>query len=127
MASESQSSTPSIPIRTESEMKTLHEEWLIKHKKSYKSEEEKEERFKIFKDNLKYIDEHNAGNHSFQLGLNIFSDLTNEEYRSTYLGFKPPPEVDNQRQSDHSVGGGDEDGEGYQPPKVGLANQETSA
>lgn len=50
-------------------------------------------RYEIFKDNLKYIDEHNAaadaGVHSFRLGLNRFADLTNEEYRATYLGTKP--------------------------------------
>lgn len=52
-----------------------------------------ESRYEIFKDNLKYIDEHNAaadaGVHSFRLGLNRFADLTNKEYRSTYLGTKP--------------------------------------
>ncbi|ONK70324.1 uncharacterized protein A4U43_C05F32550 [Asparagus officinalis] len=49
-------------------------------------------RFEIFKDNLRFIDEHNAaadkGEHSYRLGLTKFADLTNEEYRSTYLGIK---------------------------------------
>ncbi|ONI02469.1 hypothetical protein PRUPE_6G200300 [Prunus persica] len=39
--------------------------------------EEKERRFQIFKDNL-----------SYKLGLNRFADLSNDEYRSTFLGTK---------------------------------------
>ncbi|KAJ0985970.1 hypothetical protein J5N97_004326 [Dioscorea zingiberensis] len=53
-------------------------------------------RYEIFKDNLKYIDEHNAGNNAFTLALNVFADITVEEYRSTYLGtlFPPPGLID---------------------------------
>ncbi|KAF3774278.1 hypothetical protein EJ110_NYTH53471 [Nymphaea thermarum] len=28
----------------------------------------------------------NVGSHTYKLGLNYFTDLTNEEYQSTYLG-----------------------------------------
>ncbi|MBT3021636.1 hypothetical protein PN41_18565, partial [Vibrio anguillarum] len=50
---------------------------------------EKDKRFQIFKDNLKYIDEQNSvPNQSYKLGLTKFADLTNEEYRSIYLGTK---------------------------------------
>jgi C1A family cysteine protease len=38
-------------------------------------------KYKIFKDNLKYINEINAENLPYTLGLNKFSDLTLEEYR----------------------------------------------
>ncbi|KAJ0985313.1 hypothetical protein J5N97_003669 [Dioscorea zingiberensis] len=52
-------------------------------------------RYEIFKDNLKYVDEHNAGNHTFTLALNVFADITVEEYRYTYLRTLPPlPELD---------------------------------
>ncbi|GJV52401.1 guanine nucleotide-binding protein-like NSN1 [Tanacetum coccineum] len=44
---------------------------------------EKERRFQIFNDNLKFINEHNAsGNLPYKVGLNRFADLTNEEFRS---------------------------------------------
>ncbi|XP_039131864.1 zingipain-2-like [Dioscorea cayenensis subsp. rotundata] len=76
--------------RSEHEIKLLYEGWLVEHHKNYNDLFEKDKRYEIFKDNLKFIDEHNAGNHSFTLGLNVFADLTNEEYRNTFLGFKQP-------------------------------------
>ncbi|KAE8725724.1 Cysteine proteinase RD21a [Hibiscus syriacus] len=77
--------------RTDDEVMTMYEEWLVHHGKAYNGLGEKEKRFWIFKDNLRFIDEHNSDeSHSFKLGLNRFADLTNEEYRSTYLGVKKP-------------------------------------
>ncbi|KAJ0984362.1 hypothetical protein J5N97_002718 [Dioscorea zingiberensis] len=77
--------------RSEQEIKLLYEGWLVKHHKNYNGLFEKEKRYNIFKDNLKFIDEHNAaGNHSITLGLTVFADLTNDEYRKTYLGFRQP-------------------------------------
>lgn len=68
-------------------MKSLYETWLVKHGKQYNALGEKDKRFEIFKDNLKFIDEHNADKEqSFKSGLNKFADLTNEEYRNIYLG-----------------------------------------
>ncbi|KAE8679901.1 Cysteine protease 1 [Hibiscus syriacus] len=77
--------------RTDGEVMAMYEEWLVKHGKTYNGLGEKEKRFQIFKDNLRFIDEHNADeSHSFKVGLNRFADLTNEEYRGTYLGVKKP-------------------------------------
>uniref|UniRef100_A0ABL6UDG8 Cathepsin propeptide inhibitor domain-containing protein n=1 Tax=Cannabis sativa TaxID=3483 RepID=A0ABL6UDG8_CANSA len=74
--------------RTDGELRAMYEAWLVKHGKAYNGLGEKEKRFGIFTDNLRFIDEHNAQNLSFKLGLNRFADLTNEEYRSKYLGTK---------------------------------------
>lgn len=79
-----------VPARTDEEVRELYENWLKKHGRSNNLLEASDGRFEIFKDNLKFIDEHNAGDHSFRLGLNRFADLTNEEYRSTYLGVRGP-------------------------------------
>lgn len=42
-------------------------------------------RYQIFTNNLEYINEFNTGNHSYQLGINRFADLTFEEFKGTYL------------------------------------------
>ncbi|XP_039055687.1 cysteine proteinase RD21A-like [Hibiscus syriacus] len=77
--------------RTDDKVRAMYEEWLVKHGKTYNGLGEKEKRFQIFKDNLRFIDEHNANeSYSFKVGLNRFADLTNEEYRATYLGVKKP-------------------------------------
>ncbi|KAH7672366.1 Actinidain protein [Dioscorea alata] len=87
----SYSSSKPIPFRSELEVNLLFEGWLVKHNKTYKENSfEKAKRYDIFKDNLRYIDEHNRGNHTFTLFLNVFADLTVEEYRDTYLGSLPP-------------------------------------
>lgn len=66
----------------------MYEEWLVKHHKVYNGLGEKDQRFEIFKDNLGFIDEHNAQNYTYKVGLNKFADMTNEEYRNMYLGTK---------------------------------------
>ncbi|KAJ4730456.1 Cysteine proteinase [Rhynchospora pubera] len=79
--------------RSEEEVKRMYQAWKAQHAKLHNALGEEDKRFEIFKDNLKYIDEHNAaadaGVHPYRLGLNRFADLTNEEYRATYLGAKP--------------------------------------
>lgn len=67
----------------------LYEKWLAEHGKIYNALGEKEKRFEIFKDNLRFIEEYNASeNRTFKVGLNQFADLTNDEYRAVYLGTK---------------------------------------
>ncbi|EPS58726.1 cysteine proteinase [Genlisea aurea] len=87
------SSGDSIVPRSENEMQSMFESWIVQQKRSYSSSVEKDKRFGIFKDNLKYVDAHNAlANQTFKLGLNRFADLTNNEFRANFLGLnsKPP-------------------------------------
>ncbi|XP_027346457.1 P34 probable thiol protease-like [Abrus precatorius] len=67
------------------EVSAIFEEWLVKHGKVYNGSEEKEKRFQIFKDNLRYINEQNTRNHSYRLGLNQFADMTLDELADKYL------------------------------------------
>jgi len=53
--------------------------------RDYKTPSEERTRYAIFQSTLKYIREFNSEGHSFTLGVNQFSDMTNEEYRE-YLG-----------------------------------------
>jgi hypothetical protein len=54
--------------------------------------EEGIKRYKIFKDNLKYIKQENAKGNTYTLGITQFADLTHEEYKQTlkfdYTEFK---------------------------------------
>jgi cathepsin L len=66
--------------------KELFKAWHLLFKRSYSLDtEEAKSRFRIFKENLAYINENNAENNGLVLGLNQFSDLTNEEYRRQRL------------------------------------------
>lgn len=62
--------------------------WAVKFEKKYTTPEELTLRKNIFADNLKMINEHNAKNLSFTMGLNQFADLTNEEFQKLYLAPK---------------------------------------
>ncbi|XP_027901701.1 zingipain-2-like isoform X1 [Vigna unguiculata] len=77
--------------RSDEEVRSIYEEWLVKNGKVHTSLDQKEKRFQIFKDNLKFIDEHNAENRTYKVGLNRFADLSNDEYRSKYLKTKINP------------------------------------
>jgi C1A family cysteine protease len=62
--------------------------WMVEFEKSY-TPEELFKRYSIWKDTYDVIRFHNAGNSSFTMGLNQFSDLTNAEFKAIYLGYKP--------------------------------------
>jgi cathepsin L len=75
--------------RTDDEVMSMYLSWIAKHGKIYNDLGEQEKRFSIFKDSLRFVDEHNSNqNKTFTVGLNKFADLTNEEYRALYLGTK---------------------------------------
>ncbi|KAL6651833.1 hypothetical protein ACP70R_010758 [Stipagrostis hirtigluma subsp. patula] len=79
--------------RTESEVRAMYELWLAEHGRAYNALGEHDRRFRVFWDNLRFVDAHNAraGEHGFRLGMNRFADLTNEEFRAAYLGARPVP------------------------------------
>jgi hypothetical protein len=82
--------------RSDEEARRMYAEWMAAHGRTYNAVGEEERRYQVFRDNLRYIDAHNAaadaGVHSFRLGLNRFADLTNDEYRATYLGARTRPQ-----------------------------------
>ncbi|CAM6018569.1 unnamed protein product [Sphagnum balticum] len=75
----------------------LFQSWMRKHEKSYESESDTNQRFAIFKDNLRYIHSHNMQEPtpSYSLGLNNFADLTHEEFKTRYVGTQPPRRSEN--------------------------------
>nr|VDC72147.1 unnamed protein product [Brassica rapa] len=72
-----------------SEEVKMFERWLVENHKNYNGLGEKDKRFEIFMDNVKFVQEHNSvPNQSYELGLTRFADLTNEEFRAIYLRSK---------------------------------------
>ncbi|XP_070687516.1 pro-cathepsin H-like isoform X1 [Pempheris klunzingeri] len=71
---------------------SLFKSWMAKHDKTY-STNEYYQRLQIFIENKRKIDQHNAGNHSFTMGLNQFSDMTYEEFEKIYLCKRTPEQT----------------------------------
>ncbi|XP_026149409.1 pro-cathepsin H-like [Mastacembelus armatus] len=63
-------------------------QWMSEHNKMYDTDEYGH-RLQIFTENKRIIDHHNAGNHSFKMGLNKFSDMKFEEFRKFFLLTEP--------------------------------------
>ncbi|KAK4858211.1 hypothetical protein QYF36_012816 [Acer negundo] len=69
-----------------------HEEWMSRHGRNYPDSAEKDVRFQIFKKNYEYVEKfNNAGNNTYKLSVNAFSDLTTEEFLASHTGFKMSP------------------------------------
>lgn len=58
------------------------------HKKEYASEEVFA-RYSIFKNNIARINHHNAQKLGWTMAVNEFADLTQDEFKATYYGYKP--------------------------------------
>lgn len=62
---------------------------MAQHGRVYKDAQEKERRYNIFKNNLEYIENFNNDvDRRYKLAINEFADLTNEEFRGLYTGYK---------------------------------------
>ncbi|XP_022724353.1 senescence-specific cysteine protease SAG39-like [Durio zibethinus] len=85
----SQASSRSVP---EVSMSERFEQWLSSYGRVYQDASEREKRFQIFKKNVEYIDSHNADTSTkYELGVNEFTDLTNEEFKAMRNGYKMRP------------------------------------
>jgi hypothetical protein len=84
--------------RAEAEVRAMYDLWLAEHGRGASSSHdnalgERERRFRVFWDNLRFVDAHNAravGERGYRLGMNQFADLTNDEFRAAYLGARLP-------------------------------------
>nr|KAF6267806.1 cathepsin H [Pipistrellus kuhlii] len=62
--------------------------WMLQHRKAY-STTEYQHRLQTFANNRRRITAHNAKNHTFQMGINPFSDMTFAEFKHKYLWSEP--------------------------------------
>ncbi|XP_073107503.1 senescence-specific cysteine protease SAG39-like [Elaeis guineensis] len=71
-------------------MRLRHEQWMAEYGREYKDAAEKEYRYQIFKANVEYVESVNkAGDRKYELGINQFADLTNEEFKASHNGYQP--------------------------------------
>jgi len=76
---------PSVE-QLEMEAENLFQTFVQEHKKVYHPHEVLN-RFAIFKDNLKFIEQHNANPaNTYTVGVNQFADMTNAEFKRTMTG-----------------------------------------
>ena len=86
------------------------ESWKAKHGVSYASEFENAYRERIFLENLAKINTHNSNEHkTYEMGLNQFSALTQEEFAETYLGLIPNQKASNIEDNEEYTVGADVD------------------
>eukprot|EP01111_Echinosteliopsis_oligospora_P011254 TRINITY_DN366_c0_g1_i1.p1 TRINITY_DN366_c0_g1~~TRINITY_DN366_c0_g1_i1.p1 ORF type:complete len:339 (-),score=93.48 TRINITY_DN366_c0_g1_i1:89-1084(-) len=70
---------------SDSEYQTAFTNWMQKYQKVYAADEFKT-RFEIFKASMDFVQQWNMDDtHSHSVELNLFADLTTEEYKNTYL------------------------------------------
>ena len=60
--------------------------WAVLHEKSYSSPAERQLRAAVWLENDDYIGQHNTGDHSYRLGHNQFSDLSEHDFKLMYSG-----------------------------------------
>jgi cathepsin L len=93
------STTPSLGdgflpklINLQSDVDTLWTSFKKGYKMTYNTTAEETHRFKIFTNNVKFIIQHNLehdlGLHTYRLGINKYTALTNGEFRKKYNGFR---------------------------------------
>lgn len=82
--------TFSRPLDDELIMQKRHDEWMTKHGRVYADVKEKNNRYVVFKHNVERIERLNSvlSGRTFKLAVNQFADLTNDEFRSMYTGYK---------------------------------------
>jgi hypothetical protein len=75
------------PLHTQEQYQGLFRAFIKQHNKHYHVDEF-HVRFANFKQNLDLVAAHNMQKKSFRLAVNAFADMTQEEFRSKFLGYR---------------------------------------
>ena len=78
-----------VAAPTTSELQTMFQDFKTTYGKAYLTAAEEATRFKVFSDNVDFINTHNArfeqGLETYTVGVNQFADLTRQEFAAMYL------------------------------------------
>jgi C1A family cysteine protease len=79
-----------LPALKQGEYNFLFSKWMKQHSKAYTTPQERSQRLAIFTANLDYIRAHQANpNRTWELKMNQFGDLSNDEFVGIYTGYTP--------------------------------------
>ncbi|KAL6538674.1 hypothetical protein OROGR_012662 [Orobanche gracilis] len=82
-------STAAGTLSDDALMVERHEKWMSEFDRNYDDDEEKTKRLKIFTENVRYIERFNeAGNKTYKLGINKFTDMSNAEFQASGNRYK---------------------------------------
>lgn len=73
---------------------TKFNDFISKNQKNYLTKEEYKARLQLFKENLDFVEKTNAESEDFQLELNKFADMSEQEYNKR-MGFKKIDDLEN--------------------------------
>ena len=88
----------------------VFEQWIQKEGKVYSSPAEKSYRLSVFSKTKAEVERVNSSQEGYKFGLNKFSDMTKEEFKAKYLGYKAD------LNSDYDVS----DYQGYEQPPASI-------
>jgi len=77
----------SAAVFKEEEYQFLFSKWVAQYNKKY-THDTFFYRYTVFKTNMDKVFLANKQDHSYTLGMNIFGDMTHDEFKATYLGYK---------------------------------------
>jgi len=84
-------STPCVLASSEVEEWNHFNDFRERFNRTYRNVQELTERFYIFRENFRQIIRHNSDyTHNFTMGVNQFTDLTSDEFKSKYVGEMEP-------------------------------------
>ncbi|GLT46938.1 hypothetical protein SLA2020_206640 [Shorea laevis] len=84
-------------------MEKRFEQWLARYGIQYSDRDEWLIRYGIYQSNIQLIDYINSQNLSFKLTDNKFADMTNDEFKSIYLGFRSKQHSRESKSYQHEV------------------------
>jgi cathepsin L len=67
-------------------IRVMFDAWKAKHSKNYQNDKEHNHRLTAFTKNARFVHNWDAETRGFQVGLNVFADLHNHEFRAMFNG-----------------------------------------
>ncbi|GKA47336.1 senescence-specific cysteine protease SAG39-like protein [Tanacetum coccineum] len=77
-------------VLNEEVMQQKYQQWIVRYGRAYRDSKELVMQFKIFKENVAYIEDFNSEHLAYKLSINKFADQNKEEFIATHTLFRVP-------------------------------------